>query len=265
MALLLFVTRRFVVSFSNRWVSFDCFGTLVDWHAWFAEVLGPLGSHTSTDVIRAYHAHERLVERDYPHRSYKDVLVTALGRAATDCGIHLSSQDARNILMAGWASMRLFDDVEVMLAELRANGYRLAVLTNCDEDLFWTTHRLFTEPFDFVLTAERVQGYKPERWHFSGFERLTRSQQVELGARGQQLVPRHRTGAGARCEARVARSRQDAVRDPMGSRSTSLRQASPQRDRVLAGRRWRSRTASWRLRPPHTTLTARSPMSQRIG
>jgi len=57
MALLLFVTRRFVVSLSNRWVSFDCFGTLVDWQAWLAEVLGPLGSHTSTDVIRAYHAH----------------------------------------------------------------------------------------------------------------------------------------------------------------------------------------------------------------
>jgi len=60
----------------------------------------------------------------------------------------------------------------VMLAKLRANGYRLAVLTNCDEDLFWTTHRLFTAPFDFVLTSERVRGYKPERWHFSGFERL---------------------------------------------------------------------------------------------
>ena len=100
------------MSFSNRWVSFDCFGTLVDWQVWFAEVLGPLGSHTSTDVIRAYHAHERLVERDYPHRSYKDVLVTALGRAAADCGIHLSSRDARNILMAGWASMRLFDDAD---------------------------------------------------------------------------------------------------------------------------------------------------------
>ena len=95
------------MSLSNRWVSFDCFGTLVDWQAWLAEVLGPLGSHTSTDVIRAYHAHERLVERDYPHRSYKDVLVTALGRAAGDCGIHLSSRDARNILMAGWASPRL--------------------------------------------------------------------------------------------------------------------------------------------------------------
>ena len=161
------------MSLSNRWVSFDCFGTLVDWQAWFTEVLGPLGGETAGAVIRAYHAHERVVERDYPHRSYKDVLATALSRAMGERGISLPPQDARTILMQAWPSMRLFDDVEVMLAELRANGYRLAVLTNCDEDLFWTTHRLFTVPFDFVLTAERVQGYKPERWHFSGFERLT--------------------------------------------------------------------------------------------
>ena len=162
------------MSFSNRWVSFDCFGTLVNWQAWFAEVLGPLGSHTSTDVIRAYHAHERLVERDYPHRSYKDVLVTALSRAAEEHGVRLSPQDARNILMAGWTSMRLFDDVEAMLAELRANGYRLAVLTNCDEDLFAMTHMQFRAPFDLVLTAERIRGYKPAAWHFLAFERVTR-------------------------------------------------------------------------------------------
>jgi 2-haloacid dehalogenase len=74
--------------------------------------------------------------------------------------------------MQGWASMRLFDDVEAMLAELRSRGYRLAVLTNCDEDLFAITHRLFRVPFDLVLTAERVRGYKPARWHFRGFERM---------------------------------------------------------------------------------------------
>jgi 2-haloacid dehalogenase len=162
-----------VVSVSNRWVTFDCFGTLVDWRAWFAEVLGPLGGRTAADVARAYHAHERVVERDYPHRAYKDVLVTALERATGERGVRLPSHDARTILTAGWPSMRLFDDVEAMLAELRANGCRLAVLTNCDEDLFAVTHRLFKVPFDLVLTAERVRGYKPERWHFRGFEKLT--------------------------------------------------------------------------------------------
>jgi 2-haloacid dehalogenase len=173
MALLLFVTRRFVVSVRNQWVSFDCFGTLVDWQAWFTEVLGPLGSEAAANVIRAYHAHERVVERDYPHRSYKDVLATALSRAMAERGAFLGPQDAREILTQAWPSMRLFDDVEDMLAELRSRGYRLAVLTNCDEDLFAITHRLFQVPFDLVLTAERVRGYKPERWHFRGFEMLT--------------------------------------------------------------------------------------------
>jgi 2-haloacid dehalogenase len=162
------------VSLRNRWVTFDCFGTLVDWQAWFAEVLGPLGSQTAGEVIRGYHAHERLVELESPQRSYKDVLVTALVRATADSGIRLSRQDAHAMLIQAWPSMRLFDDVEPMLAELRSRGYRLAVLTNCDEDLFQITHRLFTVPFDLVLTAERVRGYKPERWHFRAFELLTR-------------------------------------------------------------------------------------------
>lgn len=157
-----------------RWVSFDCFGTLVDWQAWFTEVLGPLGGEAAADVVRAYHAHERVVERDYPRRLYKDVLAAALSRAMAERGVRLSHQDARSILTQAWSSMRLFDDTEDMLAELRSRGYRLAVLTNCDEDLFAVTHRLFSTPFDLVLTAERVSGYKPERWHFRGFEMLTR-------------------------------------------------------------------------------------------
>ena len=128
------------MSVRNRWVSFDCFGTLVDWQAWFAEVLRPLGAQTAAEVIRGYHSYERVVEREYPQRSYKDVLVTALERAAGECGVRLSPLDARAILMPAWTSLRPFDDVEAMLAELRSKGYRLAVLTNCDEDLFAVTH-----------------------------------------------------------------------------------------------------------------------------
>jgi 2-haloacid dehalogenase len=101
------------------------------------------------------------------------VLVTALVRAAADHGVSISPSAAR-ALPEAWSSMRLFDDVEAMLAELRRNGWRLAVLTNCDEDLFQITHRMFHVPFDFVLTAERMRGYKPAPWHFRGFERLMR-------------------------------------------------------------------------------------------
>ena len=69
---------------------------------------------------------------------------------------------------------RPFDDVESALARLRAKGYKLAVLTNCDDDLFEATHRSFRRPFDLFVTAERVLGYKPAPWHFRAFELITR-------------------------------------------------------------------------------------------
>ena len=71
-------------------------------------------------------------------------------------------------------SVHLFEDVEAMLAELRSQGFRLAVLTNCHDRVFEAIHRRFAKPFDLFVTAERVRGYKPCRWHFRAFELLTR-------------------------------------------------------------------------------------------
>lgn len=156
-----------------RWITFDCFGTLVDWQAGFASAVRPFAGDRTDDVLRAYHAHEAVVERLTPHRSYKEVLVLALARAAQECGVTLSAEHVRSLAEA-WASMPVFDDVEPMLDELRHRGWRIAVLTNCDEDLFALTHQRFQQPFDLVLTAERVRGYKPAPWAFLGFERLTR-------------------------------------------------------------------------------------------
>jgi len=160
------------------WVTFDCFGTLVDWQAGFAAMLAPITGDRMWDVVRAYHESERLIEREKPHRPYKDVLAAALMRAAAECEVRISESDARMFARC-WGSMGLFDDVELMLAELRRKGCRLAVLTNCDDDLFEITHRAFSAPFDLVLTAERVRGYKPAPWHFRGFERVTRSSRTE--------------------------------------------------------------------------------------
>jgi 2-haloacid dehalogenase len=156
-----------------RWVTFDCFGTLVDWQTGFASMLAPLAGDRTSDVVRAYHASERIVERDTPYRRYKDVLAAALARAAAARGVQLSTADAR-ALERSWGSLPIFDDVESMLAELRRSGWRLAVLTNCDDDLFEITHRTFRRPFDLFVTAERVRGYKPAPWHFRAFQRLTR-------------------------------------------------------------------------------------------
>jgi 2-haloacid dehalogenase len=67
----------------------------------------------------------------------------------------------------------VFEDIPVALGKLRLAGWNLAVLTNCDEDLFAQTQRQFTHAFDLVVTAERVQAYKPLHAHFRYFEQAT--------------------------------------------------------------------------------------------
>jgi len=156
----------------TRWVTFDCFGTLVDWHSGFERVLRPmLGSRTS-DVLVGYHRHERRLEAARPHLPYAEVLVLGLVQAAAELGIPLSAAQART-LPESWSTLPVFPDVEGMLATLRSMGLRLGVLTNCDEALFERTQSTFLKPFDLVVTAERVRDYKPSPSHFRYFSRTT--------------------------------------------------------------------------------------------
>ena len=154
------------------WITFDCFGTLVDWHGGFARIVEPLAGDRTAELLRAYHRIEPILERDVPHRLYKEVLATALKQAADEIGLRIPESDARRLPEA-WSMLPVFDDVEPMLAALRRAGCRLAVLTNCDDDLFEETQRAFGQRFDLVVTAERVRDYKPSLAHFRYFARFT--------------------------------------------------------------------------------------------
>ena len=154
------------------WVTFDCYGTLVDWHGGFRRLIEPMAGDRTDEVLRRYHEHERALEAGQPHRRYREVLTLALSRAASDAGITLTPAQA-SVLPDHWASLPVFKDVEPMLAALRSAGYRLGVLTNCDEDLFARTEGNFVQPFDEVVTAEWVGSYKPALAHFQQFERDT--------------------------------------------------------------------------------------------
>ena len=155
-----------------RWVTFDCFGTLVDWHSGFAAILRPLTGNKAGELLRAYHRIEPQVEVERPFRLYKEVLIIALVRAARETGVMLTEAQAR-LLPAQWATLPVFPDVEPALAALRAAGYKSGVLTNCDDDLFTQTQRSFRTPFDLVVTAERVRDYKPSPSHFRFFSEAT--------------------------------------------------------------------------------------------
>jgi 2-haloacid dehalogenase len=156
----------------SRWITFDCFGTLVDWNSGFSALLRSIAAERTPELIRAYHHFERLLEQERPHQLYKTVLKRGLTEAAQVAGIKLHPSQT-DVLPQQWGSLPVFGDVEPALSELRADNWKLAVLTNCDEDLFARTHARFRAPFDLVVTAERVADYKPALSHFRYFSRVS--------------------------------------------------------------------------------------------
>lgn len=157
----------------DRWVTFDCFGTLIDWLGGFRKILSPISGVRTESLLRAYHEAERALEADRPHYLYRAVLTAGLARAAQETGIDLASEDA-DLLVRRWGDLPLYPDVPKALDALRTAGWKIGVLTNCDNDLFATT--LACNPAlrpDIVITAEETGSYKPEFGHFLRFESQT--------------------------------------------------------------------------------------------
>ena len=151
-----------------RWVTFDCFGTLINWRHGIrtgAELLFP---GRGADLLAAYNRHESLVQAESPGMRYREVLAESLRRAARDAGLDLLDDDA-SVLGAGIPYWPVFGDTRAALAGLRAAGWKLALLTNCDLDIIGETQRRLLVPIDAVITAEHVGSYKPNLGHFHRF------------------------------------------------------------------------------------------------
>ncbi len=151
---------------TERWVSFDCFGTLVDWHAGFRTILERAGRTSPHELIAAYHRHERVVEAE-PYRTYRDVLQIALERAMLE--LRIEPPLPSTIIAEGWSTLPVFSDTPAVLRRLHDEGWLLAVLTNCDADLFAETAPSLGAVVDRVITAQEVRSYKPALTHFHRF------------------------------------------------------------------------------------------------
>src|SRR5438046_9206812 len=93
----------------------------MDWNSWLFATLEPLGDARIPALARAYFAHERLVQREPPLRTYREVIVTALLRAADERGIRLSDAEARAGPEA-WRALRRVAEVEERLAARPLTG-----------------------------------------------------------------------------------------------------------------------------------------------
>jgi 2-haloacid dehalogenase len=157
------------MSAPQAWVSFDCYGTLVDWRTGMRRALRDVFGERTDAVLEAYYERELDLEQA-AYRPYRRVLSEALGLAADSVGAHLP-ESRRDVLVDAWPELPFFPDVPAALEGLRAHRIGLAILTNCDDDLWQTTESRFPAPLDEVITAEAVQGYKPGPSHFLEFRR----------------------------------------------------------------------------------------------
>jgi 2-haloalkanoic acid dehalogenase type II len=182
------------------WVTFDGVGSLIDWQGLLTSVVGRLAGDRRGEFLRVYAESESVVTRRQPHTSYRDVIVTALRHAAERTGVPFSRRAEQDVL-ASWHALQPCDDADALMAGLRARGYRLAALADCDDDQFEIAHRTFRQPFDLFLTAERVRAYKPSPLPFRAFQMITgarSSDWVHVGSsRDRDIAPAAALGVSA--------------------------------------------------------------------
>ena len=158
-------------------LTFDCYGTLIDWEAGLLaalrRILEPRGIEASDDqLLERYAAHEGALEAG-PYLRYREVLARAADSVCAELGIQPTSRELATFggSVADWPA---FPDSSDALAALQRR-FALAVITNCDDDLFAASNRRLGITFDFVITAQQVGAYKPSRRNFEvAFERLDR-------------------------------------------------------------------------------------------
>jgi 2-haloacid dehalogenase len=162
----------------ERWASFDCYGTLIDWDGGIrAELARVFPDADPDDVLARYHEIEPDLQRD-GERSYREVLTESMRRLGAPVG----SEHALAESLPGW---RAFPEVHGALEELRRRGWKLAILSNTDDDFIAASQVQIGVAFDEIVVAQEIGSYKPAHRHWEVFFARTRAPReghVHVGA-----------------------------------------------------------------------------------
>ncbi|KQV70364.1 haloacid dehalogenase type II [Rhizobium sp. Root1220] len=147
------------------WLTFDCYGTLIQWDEGLLEAMDKILANKGTSVDRdaflaVYDRHEHALEEERPHRSFKDVSTRALALAMADFSLSASPDDAE-ILTSSIGRMPPFPEVVQTLSELKASGFKLAIISNTDDAIIAGNVAQLGGVIDRVITAEQAGAYKP--------------------------------------------------------------------------------------------------------
>jgi len=147
----------------QRWATFDCYGTLIDWNGGIGRELERLfGAVRGGELLHTYHELEPQIQREDPGRSYREVMAVALARL----GAPADEEDALGRSLPRWDP---FPEVKPALEEARAAGWRLGVLSNTDRDLLDASLERIGVEFDLTVVASEIGSYKPAPAHWEEF------------------------------------------------------------------------------------------------
>jgi 2-haloacid dehalogenase len=156
----------------DRWATFDCYGTLIDWNGGIRRVLVKIfGEEESGRLLQRYHRIEPELEHD-GRLTYREVLTKALERLADEDDVELA-EDQRDALACSLPSWEPFPEVRESLEEARSRGWKLAILSNTDPDFIAASKERLGVPFDETIVASEIGSYKPGHGHWEEFFRRT--------------------------------------------------------------------------------------------
>ena len=151
----------------ERWATFDCYGTLIDWNGGIGRQLDRLfGAERHDELLARYHELERSVEHEHPAESYRVVMATVLDRL----GAPEVERDALERSLPDWEP---FPEVPDALEEARARGWKLVILSNTDREFIEVSMARIGVPFELAIVASEIGSYKPGHRHWEAFTART--------------------------------------------------------------------------------------------
>jgi len=153
-----------MIDFNNyTHLSFDCYGTLIDWESGILDCLLPILikhniSIKDENILRMYAKYEAL-EESGTYKTYYNVLRNVMAGIGIELGF-TPSETELNLLPESVGSWQPFPDTFNFLRKAKER-YKLVIISNIDDDIFEKTAKLLQVKFDAVITAQQAGSYKP--------------------------------------------------------------------------------------------------------
>jgi 2-haloacid dehalogenase len=146
----------------ERFATFDCYGTLIDWNGGIRRELARVfGEERADEQLHRYHELEPELEAD-GKLSYREVMTEAMRRLGAPAGEEQG-------LAESLPSWQPFPEVPASLAAARERGWKLVILSNTDRDFIDSSMRQLGVPFELAIAASEIGSYKPAHRHWETF------------------------------------------------------------------------------------------------